>query len=45
MDCPVCAAPMVHMGYFSWACDDCGHSCAGDLPHAHASEVDDEGTP
>jgi hypothetical protein len=23
---------MTHMGYFHWACDDCGHQCEGDLP-------------
>jgi hypothetical protein len=32
MECPICNAPMTHLGYFSWTCDDCGHRCDGELP-------------
>lgn len=32
MECPICEAPMTHLGYFSWTCDDCGHRCDGELP-------------
>jgi hypothetical protein len=37
MECPVCDGPMTHLGYFRWACDECGHDCQGELPPA-ASE-------
>ena len=33
---------MVHMGYFSWSCDDCGHNCQGELPHEHAPRAEDD---
>jgi len=30
--CTVCYARMTHLGYFLWACTQCGHRCKGDLP-------------
>ena len=42
MECPLCEAPMVHMGYFNWSCDDCGHHCEGDLPGTHAPRVEED---
>ena len=41
MECPVCEEPMTHLGYFNWACDDCGHRCEGDLPRV--PRTDEEG--
>lgn len=32
MTCPHCGARMIHLGYFSWACEACGHRCEGELP-------------
>ena len=45
MECPICEAPMTHMGYFSWTCDDCGHRCDGDLPQRAAAAHEEEGAP
>lgn len=42
MECPKCEAPMTHMGYFNWSCDDCGHNCEGDLPRAPAPGAEEE---
>ena len=42
MECPNCEAPMTHMGYFTWSCDDCGHDCSGDLPRERAPHAEDE---
>lgn len=33
---------MTHLGYFSWACNGCGHRCEGELP---AQPVDEETAP
>jgi ribosomal protein L37AE/L43A len=43
MECPICEAPMMHMGYFRWSCDDCGYSCNGDLPGDQAPAAEEEG--
>jgi tRNA(Ile2) C34 agmatinyltransferase TiaS len=45
MECPVCEAPMTHLGYFSWTCDDCGHRCEGDLPPGQIAAAEEEGAP
>jgi len=36
MTCPHCGAQMMHLGYFSWGCEGCGHRCQGELPGATA---------